>query len=308
MTEVERCVSTNQPMPAAGAAVMARYWSDAVAREEAVIQGADPEAVHDMRVAVRRLRAAFALFAPWYRRKQIKPLRRRLHELGDRLGGVRDMEVMLSATRAIVQERALDEPAALLAQWEAKRASARAALLSHLESRSYRQLKRRLDEFIRDQQDTSTYTADGSDPEIEPQLVADVLPAEALRRYGAVHAYDPSLADADLARLHRLRIAGKRLRYLLESFEDLLPKPAKEVVELLKQMQDSLGSVHDAGVAIDALVKFEAAHPDARGDTAGLIEGYRELLLRSRAQFEGLWPELTSRRLRKRLGGAVAAL
>ncbi len=317
MIELEQpAVTANQPMPVAGAAVMARHWSAAVAHEEAILLGAEAEAVHDMRVAVRRLRAIVALFAPWYRRKEIKPLRRQLHELGNKLGAVRDLEVLLSATRSMVRERTLDEPAALLAHWEAEQASARAVLLSYLQSHKYTQFKRRLEDFIREQQDRGRFApgredgacGDGSDPEVHPCLVADVLPAEALRRYGGVHAYDPLLADAGLARLHRLRIAGKRLRYLLESFEDLLPKSVGEVVDLLKQVQDSLGSVHDASVAIGLLRTFEDTHPNSGGDIAGIIEGYRELLLSSRARFEELWPALTNKSLRKRLGVAVAAL
>src|SRR5437016_8192227 len=140
-------LSRDQSMPAAGIVVMSGYWKDAGKREGAVRKGDDPEAVHDMRVAVRRLRAALALFGSWYRRKQVKRLRKDLRRLGRRLGAVRDFEVLLDDARSAASRLPDAELSRLLAHWEEGHAAARVRLLGYLDGRAYHRCRRRLEEF-----------------------------------------------------------------------------------------------------------------------------------------------------------------
>jgi CHAD domain-containing protein len=85
-----------------------------------------------------------------------------------------------------------------------------------------------------------------------------VLPTALYERLAAVWAYDAPLAapDAPLVRYHRLRIAGKALRYTLEFFEEALGRKAKPMIETAKQLQDHLGDLQDAVVACGVLRTF----------------------------------------------------
>ena len=308
-------LSGEQPMPLAGALVLSRYWRDACGREEAVRAGEDPEAVHDMRVAVRRLRAALDLFALRYPKRDARELRRRLRRLGRKLGEVRDLEVLRGDVRAVAVRLEVAEPERLLADWDQAYERARADLLGHLAGSGYVRFRRSVDDFLgaqlrtsaRDERERPGDAHDGPET-VEPQRVCDVVPAEAWRLYGAMRAYGPTLVDASVGRLHRLRIAGKRLRYLLEAFEEILDKDAQALIDPLKKMQDDLGMVHDASVALALLADVEAQQPGTPDNLEPYLQYQRETLLESRARFEIAWPALITTRLRRKLGRAVAAL
>ena len=233
-------LTSDQSMASAGATIMARYWKDVMRREAAVRRGDDAEAVHDMRVAVRRLRAGFALFAPWYARKHVRGFKSDLRRLGRVLGAVRDLEVLVEEVRSAAPKLADAELNGLLAGWEESHAASRVRLLSHLDSDRFHRFAHRFEDFLSDERDTTPAPAgENADantvrpPAIGPNRICDVVPAEVWKRYGAVRAYAPFVGDASLEQLHRLRIAGKHLRYLLEPFKELLGEPAEQVVELL---------------------------------------------------------------------------
>ena len=96
------------------------------------------------------------------------------------------------------------------------------------------------------------------DDEARPQNVADVLPGALYDRLAAVWAYDGPLSqpDAPLVRYHRLRIAGKALRYTLEFFEEALGPGARPMIATTKRLQDHLGDLQDAVVACGVLRTF----------------------------------------------------
>jgi CHAD domain-containing protein len=82
---------------------------------EAALEGRDPEGVHDMRVASRRLRAAIELYQDVFPKRRLKPMLREVKRLADALGRVRDLDVMLDrltadlAGRPAVQRAVLKE-------------------------------------------------------------------------------------------------------------------------------------------------------------------------------------------------------
>ena len=105
--------------------------------------GADPEALHDMRVAIRRLRAFLKLAAPALEPAWCDDLRERLRWLGIELGPARDFDVMAERLRAESHELGPDDARAmrrLLADVEARRAEARSAMVAALRSDPYLQL------------------------------------------------------------------------------------------------------------------------------------------------------------------------
>lgn len=110
---------------------------DAIVEHEAGTRaGADPEELHDMRVASRRLRAALEAFGVCYRGKRFKALARQMKELTGALGGVRDSDVLLARMAAYAGTVPPDErPAidAFMRRIEAQRDAQRAAMLRALD-------------------------------------------------------------------------------------------------------------------------------------------------------------------------------
>ncbi len=98
--------------------------------------GEDPEELHDMRVASRRLRAALEAFAVCYHGKEFKRVARQTKALTDALGGVRDSDVLLERMEAYAATVPPDEAPAIarfIATIRAERETRRAAMLNALD-------------------------------------------------------------------------------------------------------------------------------------------------------------------------------
>lgn len=108
-----------------------RVWTDL----DRLQHGDDPDAVHDIRVASRRLRAAMDVAAPCFPAEWYAPLHRAARDITSALGGVRDRDVILEA---LADERrrseSEDHPAldALIAQVEGERTRARRSMREFL--------------------------------------------------------------------------------------------------------------------------------------------------------------------------------
>lgn len=107
---------------------------------ESGASGGDEDSVHDMRVTVRRLRVALSNFAVCVPKGDRKRLRSILENLADALGGVRDMDVMIAAMKALSptisgQERAAIS--ALIGRLRARRRSRLRALINYLNGEEY---------------------------------------------------------------------------------------------------------------------------------------------------------------------------
>ena len=105
----------------------------------------DVESVHDMRVAVRRLRVTLSNFAVCVPKEDRKRLRLRLENLADALGGVRDMDVMIVALKTSPTPRSEQEKSAvsaLIGRLRARRRSRLRALMKYLGGEEYMGFKR----------------------------------------------------------------------------------------------------------------------------------------------------------------------
>jgi CHAD domain-containing protein len=235
--------------------------------------GADPEPVHQLRVAVRRLRSALAIF----RRATAGPdaaqifrdLGGALKALAAILGTARDWDVFLDGTGAAVAEAfAADKRiTALMAAAGRKRQAAYGALHAHLASRAWRDLALHLALL----------------PAARPWVPPSPLPEER-DEYGELRTPDPhaskrvTAAGEDFESLppeamHEARKQAKQLRYACEFFAPLFPaKPVKRFLERLEDVQEALGAVNDGHVAA-ALMAQLAAGPDGRF-AAGVVQGF----------------------------------
>ncbi len=225
---------------------------DALRRHDPGVRvGADPENLHQHRVAARRagafVRATRASLDPTWRRT----LAQRLRDLGAVTGPVRDLDVLLEHLRGELQGFADDQQAVgaeLLARLERQRDGIRAELLRVLDGPSYAALLVQLRSPPR--------LSDGIE-----SLPLDRLARKAFTRLAsAVEELGPSPAEREL---HALRIVLKRARYAAEL---AAPggKARKRFLRDARRLQDVLGEHQDAVVAEERL----AATAVFDGDTA----------------------------------------
>ncbi len=261
-------IRPDDPMSEAGRKTLRLHFERILAHEPGTRLGTDIEELHDMRVATRRMRAAFGIFEPYFDPAAIKPFLQGLRRTGRALGPVRDLDVFEENARRYLRTLPAGEAGALgglLAAWQAEREQARTVMLAYLDSKGYGRFLWRFDRFLATPGKGALPAPHDSPDSWQVQHMA---PALIGTRYEAVRAYEPRLASADIATLHALRIDFKLLRYALEFFVPVLGPEAGKVINAVKRIQDHLGELHDADVAVHLLQDFLAREP---GDTNGLL-------------------------------------
>jgi CHAD domain-containing protein len=232
----------------AGRQAMAKHVSKLYAHLPGVLNGDDPHDIHQMRVATRRLRASLTSTAPAYRAELVEKLYQRLRRLARALGDVRDRDVLLMRLqRTADDQRDTDqsELRAVIERVQAERNDAHAALLDELQRRRTQRLLRDLNAFLTDPLDEVQAKDHGL-----PLLVHHHAGSVIWRHYEAVRRFETVMPHASSERLHELRIACKHLRYTLELFEPALGEDARPLIKQVEAMQEHLGDIHDADVAL----------------------------------------------------------
>ena len=270
-------------------------------------EGADDEALHDFRVALRRIRSTLRAFRPWLEGSVQRKMEKRLRKLAHATNDARDAEVALQwigAQRHALgrrQRAAIDFISERLEVRRAAWAGEQKGVLARY-TRASRKLVERLQTY-RGRIDASARSAPyGS------ALAGGVTEhLAALREHvGAIRG------PGDEENIHQARIEGKRLRYLLEPLRKNRHADSQEAVKSLKKLQDVLGELHDchrlaaeiAAALVDAAVeRAQALHAAAydRGATgsqlrdelrggprAGLLALDRLLMARREAPFATL--------------------
>jgi CHAD domain-containing protein len=231
-----------------------------LAHEAGTRDGGDPEDLHDMRVATRRMRAALRVFGPYLDARTMHPVNRGLRNTGRVLGAVRDLDVFHEKTLKYLEtlpEQRRDELEPLLRVWRERRDEARADLLAYLDGARYPAFVESFGALLDDPARAALpYVT--ADQEALPHRVALVLPSTLYDRVAAVWAFDDVVGghDTPLPRFHRLRIAGKAMRYTFEFFEEVLGPGAAPLIQTTKDMQDHLGDLQDAVVTCTILRNF----------------------------------------------------
>ncbi|MBI4672443.1 MAG: CHAD domain-containing protein [Chloroflexi bacterium] len=289
--------------------IIARQFEKLRALEEQVRANDDLEAVHDMRVACRRMNSALRLLRAYFSNKRVKKRRPVLEELRDVLGRARNFDVLGAALDSYRANAPASESTALqmvMEVWSDERAAAQNALAKLLDSPAYAQWVTRTNEFLQEQ-----------DTQVNPR-VGDMVPALIWKQYGAVRKYETRWEIASLEELHALRIDAKRLRYTLEFFADAFGEKPVALIEPLVALQDHLGSVQDAVVGAKALTGFmtiETRRARARGEDAPdlqAIAAYHAHLQSRIAELRAQLPELVAavfcHAYREALGALTAKL
>lgn len=309
----------DDPMAEAGRKTMRFLFAEMLAHEPGTRLGQDPEELHDMRVATRRLRAAFSVFEQAYYTKTIKTHLKGLRVTGRALGHARDMDVILQKTIHSLEEAPPEDMTGmqpLIQFWEHERSLARADMMIHLDSHKYNNFLHKFNIFV----NTPSL---GARPIREqppaPFRVREVAPALIYERLEAVRAYETVLENATIAQLHALRIECKRFRYTLEFFREVLGEQTKSIINELKGLQDHLGDLHDADVTCQILRQFlsdwdarQAALPLAERQNPQPIVAYLSQqsteLHRLMVSFPQVWEHFNRPEFRMNLALAVAVL
>jgi CHAD domain-containing protein len=240
--------------------------------------GSDPEELHQMRVATRRLRAFLRAGRDLLDRSWSDPLRDELGWLGRALGPARDLDVLLERLASDAHEVG-DEPAAvagLLAELEAERAAARGVVVDALSSDRYLALLDRVEHV--------------SEPELSRADVPlrKLWRAEWRRTRKAVDRLDDDSADDEL---HAGRIQVKRARYSAELAEHELGKRGRAFVEAAKELQDVLGEHQDAAVA-EQRIQAWGGGADGDGIAGRLVAREQQRKVDARAAWPAAWKAL----------------
>ena len=244
--------------------------------------GDDPEDLHDLRVAVRRMRAILRLAAPPLDEAWATSLRDELKWLGNALGAVRDLDVLLEHLHTEQQSLPRDDAKAfkpLLGRLERERAAKRKALLQVMRSARYSALLDRLEEAAHRPQTRSA----------RPQV--GKIAAREFRKLGkAVRELGDEPSDEAL---HRVRIKGKRARYAAELAAPNVGKKVDRVLAAAKAFQDVTGKHQDAVVALQRLRALAAESTQEGAFAAGRIaEREGERMRAARDEMPRAWRRL----------------
>ncbi|WP_338676661.1 CHAD domain-containing protein [Streptomyces sp. SCSIO 30461] len=274
-----------------------REQRDALVALDPAVRRDLPDAVHQMRVATRRMRSGFKTYRKIIDRAVTDPIGDELKWLAGELGVARDQEVL--ADRLLSRIEALPRPLLLgpvrgrLRTWgTAHRAGARRRSVAVLDSKRYLALLYALDALL-------------DEPPLLKAAVADpstALPKAVIKDYERLaHRVEHALAlpaghDRDLA-LHEARKAAKRARYAAEAATPALGKPARRLARRMKAVQTVLGDHQDSVVARSTLRDL-AIQAHAAGEpsfTWGLLHGQEEALAaRRERELPGVWAKASS--------------
>ena len=252
----------------------------------------DPEAVHQARVATRKLRSHLRTFAPLLEPDWTEPLRSELGWLAMALGAVRDREVLLERLR----ERAKSLPptdsrsaASLLSLLELEIDSLRKKLHSELDSQRYIDLLESL--VAAAHSPVCTLDADQPASQVLPPLATG--PWRRLR--GAVRQLPEQPTDPEL---HRIRILAKRARYAAEAVAPVVGEGATAFARAAAKLQTILGE-HQDSVTAQAWLRA-ARVTGRRAFVAGELIAMEHLAAQqAREQWPKVWKALDRKRLRK---------
>ncbi len=274
-------------VPEALAHIMGHLLDVVLAHSTEIDHG--PEAVHQMRVAVRRARSAVSLFRPAFAPLALEPMRAPLKTLNARLGPTRDWDVLtgetLPAIRAALPENERLERLTKAA--DRRRREHHRALDAWLDGQEFRRLTiefalmiaagawRTLEPPPGTAPDAAGDAAEPESPEPPPEPELTAFAATVLqKRWKRLLTAGKGMEDLDVAALHAVRLRAKRARYAAEMFTSLYDgKGPHRFIRRLSALQQRLGVLNDGAVA-SALLE-ELGGPGGRfGYATGVVIGF----------------------------------
>jgi len=250
--------------------------------EEVFLHGRHPEGLHQIRVALRRLRSALTLFKPILASDPATAhLRDEIKRVTEPFGRARNLDVFLESTLPAELEKRPDEAGLLdlRARLEAERDRAHDAVIATLESPAWRSLILDVAAWIETGAWRTQAPVEGVPARDAPaeEFAADIL--DRIRR--RIRKRGRRLERLDAEARHRVRIEGKKLRYGAEFFASLYTdrkahKRHKAFVSAVSDLQDHLGALNDMATAHEVLASLATEGDGIPAQTlfaAGLAAG-----------------------------------
>ena len=221
---------------------------------DAALDWTDPEGVHSMRVASRRLRSALRDFLPYVRKRNLTLVQKQLKNVADALGEVRDLEVAMMALEKIRPPAdvapGLNE---LINSRKEVRDEAREHLESMLEKSEFQEFETIFMAAVEKATAIDRRRVAPPAKQLTYMRMTRTIILELLKELETLSSglYKP----LDVESLHDMRIAAKRLRYALELFQTCWGRAFGSYAKRAARIQSALGDVHDSDVWIESLGK-----------------------------------------------------
>ena len=287
------------PLAELGQVLLRRHLRLLRTAEREVRADEKTEPVHALRVATRRLRALLHLLAPVYYGTDGQLYAKALRRLARAASAVRDRDVLLAdlQTRtANLGEALTPAVAALTVVLREERRVAHTTLSAYLDDTRHTTFVRAFATALNDPANWN-----------DTPRVCDLGGSTLWRHYEALRAHDRGGLPTEPETLHAMRLAGKRLRYVLELFTDTLGPRVEAAVKPLVACLDHLGALNDLTVARSRLAPYAAATT-----TAPAVAAYLALREQEGQHLSGAlparWAELTSADYRHKLLALLAHL
>jgi triphosphatase len=250
-------------------AVIARACLHQLVANRPAMQGGDPEGLHQMRVALRRMRAAISLFSDMLAGPQTEAVKAELKWITGELGPARELDVFVKGVVKPVADGKPRKPgmAVLSKELRHKRADAFARAQAAIQSARFRALVLAAAEWI--ESGEWTRTADALACALRDRPIATAAAGELRRRRKKILQRGARLNEIDPQRRHKLRIQAKKLRYASEFFAGAFPgkgaaRRRKDFVAALAKLQQALGDLND--IAVHEALAERIIDQEAAGD------------------------------------------
>ncbi len=264
----------------------------AVANEPAM-SGGDAEALHQVRIGLRRLKTALSLFSGLCTDTQTQTIKAEIRWFAELLGPARDLDVFLSEVMLPLREQYRDEPGLVSLQrtYSAQRTKLYDRISQAANSVRFRSLVLETAAWI----ETGRWAVTQSEQAVvvRDRPIEDFAEEELTRRRKKVKKKGDGIAALSPDERHALRLHVKKLRYAAEFFQSLFPgkkKSKRAFLTSLKNLQTALGDVNDiavrtglkAEIITEKKTRADVQKLQHRAFAAGLIIGHQ------RAQIESI--------------------
>jgi len=206
----------------------------------------DPDAIHDLRVAIRRLNQTVRVFMAWLDARRVTKLRARLKNLMERCGAVRNCDIAMAVLKAAEWQ---DD--SVFRSLEKERTHTCKRLRKTLQKWHHHHRAQRWREKLA--------VADGENglSGETAEIARGILPGmtEELFQAGA----EAAQAGSTHHQMHRFRLMAKRVRYTLEAFDPVYGTATAEIMESLKGLQEKLGNINDCAATLVMVARNRGA-------------------------------------------------
>ena len=238
-----------------GAKIIQRHLAAMAAEVEGVRAAEDIECIHRMRVATRRMRTALTLFSDCFPKQDYKKIQKDVRKVTRALGEARDLDVQLEVIEAALEEfpNPVFQPG--IKRLKLRLTQRRAEVQQHVDAAMDKMLAGQLIERL------EAWAAPLLEQSKSVYLYTPALYQLAFRgiqvRIDELLSHVPYITDPqNVQELHAMRISAKRLRYAMETFEELYGGQLKPYITTARKLQDQLGAIHDLDVWIVMIPQF----------------------------------------------------